>query len=98
VPNSNPRNPNIKLQGHYLTNGGVFWLLIKYALNPLGKKYVGLKCPDAFLCLTIRTKTGKEDKMSGINAFLGLEFVLGMAGFLALLVWWLITMLRNRPE
>jgi len=36
--------------------------------------------------------------MSGINAFLGIDFVLGIAGFLALLVWWLLKMIRNRPE
>jgi hypothetical protein len=36
--------------------------------------------------------------MFGINAFLGIDFVLGMAGFLALLVWWLLKMIRSRPE
>jgi hypothetical protein len=36
--------------------------------------------------------------MPGINVFLGIDFVLGMAGFLALLVWWLLKMLQNRPE
>jgi hypothetical protein len=36
--------------------------------------------------------------MSGINAVLGIDFVLGIAGFLALLVWWIVHMIRNRPE
>jgi hypothetical protein len=36
--------------------------------------------------------------MSGINAILGIDFVLGIASFLALIVWLLFKMLRNRPE
>ena len=36
--------------------------------------------------------------MSGIDAILGIDFVLGIAGFLALLVWWLVKLIRKRPE
>jgi hypothetical protein len=36
--------------------------------------------------------------MSGINAFLGIDFVLGITGFLALLIWWFLKMIRNRSE
>ena len=36
--------------------------------------------------------------MSGINAILGIDFILGITGFLALLVWWIVKMIRNRAE
>jgi hypothetical protein len=43
-------------------------------------------------------KRKKEVEMSGIDAILGIDVVLGIAGFFAFIVWIIFRLLRNRLE